>query len=140
MAILLSDHQSYHLRSLAFFIQGRRRGAGMQNLLELHCTRPKAGEGLSAGEIESYLEQVPDWGRIKVDGIPHIERVYPFKNFSQALAFTVRVGILAEKEDHHPSITTEWGKVTVTYWTHTIQGLHLNDFISAARVDQLLDG
>jgi 4a-hydroxytetrahydrobiopterin dehydratase len=52
------------------------------------------------------------------------------------LDFTIRIGELAEQEDHHPVITTEWGRVTVTWWTHAIRGLHRNDFIMAAKSDQ----
>jgi 4a-hydroxytetrahydrobiopterin dehydratase len=109
----------------------------MPNLIDMHCKRPEEGEGLSPGEIETYSEQIPEWNRYAVEGVPRLERVFKFKNFSQALAFSVQVGILAEKEDHHPAITTEWGKVTVTFWTHFIQGLHMNDFIAAAKTDRL---
>jgi 4a-hydroxytetrahydrobiopterin dehydratase len=55
----------------------------------------------------------------------------------QALDFTNKVGGLAEEEDHHPAILTEYGKVTVVWWTHAIKGLHRNDFIMAAKTDQL---
>ena len=109
----------------------------MAKLTEMHCTRPKAGEGLSAEEIQNYLKEIPDWEVTEVAGIPRLERVFKFKNFSQALAFSVEVGILAEKEDHHPALTTEWGKVTVVFWTHFINGLHLNDFIAAAYTGQI---
>jgi len=51
--------------------------------------------------------------------------------------FTNQVAKIANDEDHHPAILTEWGKVTVTWWTHKIRGLHLNDFIMAAKTDQL---
>ena len=67
-----------------------------------------------------------------------LQRVYSFKNFKLALAFSNQVGDLAEAVFHHPSILTEWGKVTVTWWTHTIHGLHHNDFIMAAKTDTLL--
>lgn len=67
---------------------------------------------------------------------PQLERVYPFKNYAQALAFTNQVAALAEQEDHHPRLTLEWGKVTVAWWTHAIGGLHRNDLIMAARTEQ----
>ena len=107
----------------------------MENLTKKSSVRPQAGEGLSESEVEEYAEQVPDWEIIQADDVPRLKRVFKFRNFSQALAFTVQVGILAEKEDHHPALTTEWGKVTVLFWTHAIQGLHLNDFICAAKTD-----
>ena len=66
-----------------------------------------------------------------------LTRQFKFKNFVQALAFANRVGDLAEQQDHHPAILVEWGRVTVSWWTHVIGGLHQNDFISAAKTDQL---
>ena len=62
---------------------------------------------------------------------------YPFPDFAQALAFTQKVGELAEEERHHPALLTEWGRVTVAWWTHKIRGLHRNDFIMAAKTDRL---
>jgi 4a-hydroxytetrahydrobiopterin dehydratase len=107
----------------------------MDKLIKLSSTRPQAGEGLSQTEIEDYGVQIPDWEVVQVEDVSRLQRVFKFRNFSQALAFTVQIGILAEKEDHHPALTTEWGKVTVMFWTHAIQGLHLNDFICAAKTD-----
>ena len=112
----------------------------MTSLIEMHCTRPKEGEGLSPQEIETYITQVPDWHVEHQEGVARLVKQFKFKDFSQALAFSVQVGILAEKEDHHPAITTEWGRVTVTFWTHFINGLHLNDFIAAAYTDRLFSG
>jgi len=66
-----------------------------------------------------------------------LERAYKFKDFIAALAFTNKVGEIAEMEDHHPAILTEWGQVTLTWWTHTVKGLHLNDFIMAAKSDSV---
>jgi 4a-hydroxytetrahydrobiopterin dehydratase len=81
--------------------------------------------------------QIPDWQVVEREGIPRLERVFSFPNFATALAFTDRVGALAEAEGHHPALLTEWGRVTVTWWTHKIGGLHRNDFIMAAKTDQL---
>ena len=71
-------------------------------------------------------------------GVKRLERVYKLKNFVEAMAFTTRIAMIAEKEDHHPLIITEWGRVTVQWWTHNIGGLHQNDFIMAAKTDGLL--
>ena len=71
------------------------------------------------------------------DGVKQLQRVFRFRNFQAALAFTNRVGALAEAQGHHPLLITEWGRVTVCWWTHKIGGLHLNDFIMAARTDTL---
>ena len=84
------------------------------------------------------MAQIPHWALVENNRIMQLQRVYSFKNFKLALAFSNQVGDLAEAVFHHPSILTEWGKVTVTWWTHTIHGLHHNDFIMAAKTDTLL--
>ena len=63
--------------------------------------------------------------------------MFRFDDFAKALAFTNALGQLAEEEDHHPALLTEWGRVTVTWWTHKIRGLHRNDFVMAAKADEL---
>lgn len=88
-------------------------------------------------EIATLKPQIPEWNLIDRDGIARLERTFTFPNFAQALAFTNAVGQLAEDEGHHPALTTEWGRVTVAWWTHKIKGLHRNDFIMAAKTDQL---
>lgn len=88
-------------------------------------------------QIERYMSQLPGW-RIKiVDGIKRLEKPYQFDNFEQSLRFTIKLGAIAEQEQHHPAILTEWGKVTVSWWTHKIAGLHVNDFIMAAKTDAI---
>jgi len=74
---------------------------------------------------------------VEFDTIKRLTRNYDFKNFAEAIAFTNRVGDLAESEAHHPALLTEWGRVTVSWWTHKIRGLHVNDFIMAAKTDAL---
>jgi 4a-hydroxytetrahydrobiopterin dehydratase len=93
---------------------------------------------VTEAEVLELKPQIPDWILLEREGIERLERVYPFANFAEALAFTNRVGALAEEEGHHPAILTEWGRVTVTLWTHKIRGLHRNDFIMAAKVDSLV--
>lgn len=92
---------------------------------------------VSEAEKEAFLSEVPDWEVVTLDGEEQLRRVFKFKNFAQAQAFTNRVAELAESENHHPAILLEWGKVTVRWWTHKIGGLHKNDFIMAARTDEL---
>jgi 4a-hydroxytetrahydrobiopterin dehydratase len=93
---------------------------------------------VTATEITELKQEVPDWQLLERDGIARIERVFHFPSFGDALAFTNRVGALAEEEGHHPALLTEWGRVTVTWWTHKIRGLHRNDFIMAAKTDALV--
>jgi 4a-hydroxytetrahydrobiopterin dehydratase len=88
-------------------------------------------------EIAAYLPQIPEWESIKKDGIKRLQRTYRFRNFAEALAFTVRVGELAESQSQHPSLLTEWGRVRVTWYTTKIKGLHRNDFVMAAKTDRL---
>jgi 4a-hydroxytetrahydrobiopterin dehydratase len=94
---------------------------------------------MSSVEIAEYIPQLPQWDLVKQEGIRQLERTYEFDDFKQALAFTQRVGELAEAEDHHPTLLTAWGRVTVTWWTTAIGGLHLNDFIMAARTDEVYE-
>jgi 4a-hydroxytetrahydrobiopterin dehydratase len=88
-------------------------------------------------EITELQPQVPDWELIEVDGVKRLRRVFTFDDFAQALRFTDEVGAIAEDEGHHPALLTEWGRVTVSWWTHKIRGLHRNDFIMAAKTDEL---
>ena len=86
-------------------------------------------------EIAKFSPQVPEWDLIEEDGIRKLRRVFRFRDFVQALALTNAVGGLAEAEGHHPRLVTEWGRVSVTWWTHKIRDLHRNDFIMAAQTD-----
>lgn len=109
----------------------------MAELVQQQCVPCRGGEPpASDAEIAQYTPQVPDWRVVERDGIKRLERVFKVPDFVQALAFTNRVGQIAEEEGHHPAILTEWGRVTVTWWTHKIRGLHRNDFIMAAKTDR----
>ena len=89
-------------------------------------------------EVAELHPQVPDWELVEEDGIKRLRRVFTFANFAESLSFTNDVGRIAEEEGHHPALLTEWGRVTVTWWTHKIRGLHRNDFVMAAKTDRLL--
>ena len=84
---------------------------------------------LTDAEIEDLLPQVPQWQVREVDGMKRLERTFKFKNFTQALEFTNKVGAIAEEEDHHPRIVTEWGRVNLAWWTQLIKGLQSFDTI-----------
>ena len=110
----------------------------MTELLSQHCEAcnrdaPHATEA----EIAEYLPQIPEWKTIEEGSVKRLQRVYRFENFADALAFTVRVGELAESERHHPSLLTEWGRVRATWFTKKIKGLHRSDFVMAAKTDRL---
>ncbi|NLY59041.1 MAG: 4a-hydroxytetrahydrobiopterin dehydratase [Gammaproteobacteria bacterium] len=110
----------------------------MSRLNEQHCEACRVGAPrVTAEEAAELQRQIPEWQQIEVEGVAQLQRVYPFSDFVAALAFTNRVGELAEQQGHHPAILTEYGRVTVRWWTHKIKGLHRNDFIMAARTDAL---
>lgn len=105
------------------------------SLVTKTCIPCKGGvDPLSRAAAERYLGEVPGW-QLSEDG-RRIYREYKFKNFVQALEFVNRVGELAEREAHHPEIQFGWGHAQVELWTHKIGGLHENDFIVAAKIDQ----
>jgi len=110
----------------------------MEELVQMKCVacREDAPQ-VTEEEIAELLPEVQDWKIVERKSIKRLEHVYSFNNFANALAFTNKVSELAESEGHHPALLTEWGKVTVTWWTHKIKGLHRNDFIMAAKTDQL---
>jgi len=110
----------------------------MDELSKLKCVACRGGEPtLTDAELAELHPQVSDWEVINVDGIKRLQRVFKLKNFIEAVAFTNKIAMVSEKEDHHPLIITEWGKVTIQWWTHKIKGLHRNDFIMAAKTDTL---
>ncbi|MDC0834541.1 4a-hydroxytetrahydrobiopterin dehydratase [Geitlerinema sp. CS-897] len=110
----------------------------MENLEHQRCEPCKGtSQPLSQTEVEELQSQIPSWEAIEEYGELHLQHTYQFPDFKTALEFTQRVGEEAEKEGHHPVLLTEWGKVTVTWWTHAINGLHRNDFIMAAKTDRI---
>jgi 4a-hydroxytetrahydrobiopterin dehydratase len=109
----------------------------MSSLDIMRCTTFRGGEHpLSRADIEDYLPQVPEWKLENQNGSFCIERSFRFSDFATALKFTNKIGMLAEKEGHHPSVLTEWGRVTVRWRTHSLRGLHRNDFIMAAKSEK----
>ena len=111
----------------------------MSELAQLHSSPVTANTPrLPDRDIRRLMAELPGWEAQVIKGELRLEKSYHFQDFSQALAFTNRVGQLANQEDHHPAILTEWGKVTVTWWTHKIKGLSMNDFIMAAKTESLL--
>lgn len=112
----------------------------MEKLTEISCGICRVGSPLATDkEINEFKPQIPDWDIKDVNSVNRLVRSYVFGDFVKALAFTNLVGDLAESQGHHPEIITEWGKVTVSWWTHKINGLHVNDFVHAAKTDLLYD-
>ena len=110
----------------------------MPELANRHCVPCRGGtprlRGADIAELRRQLH--PDW---QVVDEHHLERTFRFPDFRQALAFTNRVGELAEAEAHHPDLHLAWGRVRVEVWTHKIQGLTESDFVMAAKADALAE-
>ncbi len=110
----------------------------MEKLDQQHCEACRAdAPKVSDEELAELIRAIPDWNIEVRDGVMQLEKSFKFPNFVDALKFTNAVGELAESEGHHPTLLTEWGNVTVTWWSHKIKGLHRNDFIMAAKTDKL---
>ena len=109
----------------------------MSDLAKKTCIPCKGGVSpLKGTKLDALLEKLKnDWKIIKEH---HLEKEYSFKNFKEALSFTIKVGELAENQGHHPDIFLAWGKVKLTIWTHKIDGLTESDFIFAAKADKEL--
>jgi 4a-hydroxytetrahydrobiopterin dehydratase len=88
-------------------------------------------------ELAELAPRVPEWQVVEVDGVKQLQRAFSFDDFGAAMRFANAVADLAEEEGHHPALLVEWGKTTVTWWTHKIRGLHRNDFVMAAKTDAL---
>jgi len=110
----------------------------MSELSRQQCEACRAdAPRISDDDLKTLIAEIPDWQIVVEENIMRLRREFGFKNFAQAIAFSSRVGDIAEAAGHHPAILTEWGKVTVTWWSHKIKGLHKNDLILAARTDAL---
>jgi 4a-hydroxytetrahydrobiopterin dehydratase len=110
----------------------------MTNLSQLKCVACRGGDPmLTQEEIADLHPQVSGWQVIEMDGIKRLQRVFKLKDFVSALSFANNIGEIAEEEDHHPMLIVEWGSVTVQWWTHVVKGLHMNDFVMAAKTDEI---
>ena len=110
----------------------------MESLAAAKCVACRAGAPtVTPDEVAELHPQVPEWELVEVDGVERLRRVFSFDDFAGALAFANEVGVLAEREGHHPPLQVEWGRTTVSWWTHKIRGLHRNDFVMAAKTDRI---
>ncbi len=110
-----------------------------ESLLQKHC-RPCQGQEptLTSEEIARLKPQVPGWYVTTVDGHPLLSRAFRFKDFVGSIDFVNQVKAVAEQEGHHPDVHIHWNIVRLENWTHAIGGLHQNDFILAAKINQLV--
>ncbi|MEM0966786.1 MAG: 4a-hydroxytetrahydrobiopterin dehydratase [Verrucomicrobiota bacterium] len=111
----------------------------MTSLKEKKCEACRADAPPATDEERvRFLKEIPSWKIEVVDGVDRLTRVFSFPDFAGALTFTNQVAEIAEEAGHHPLLITEWGRCTVSWWSHEMGGLHLNDFILAARTDALI--
>jgi 4a-hydroxytetrahydrobiopterin dehydratase len=121
-------------KAFAAYIRGRREPM-TTSLANEKCIPCHGGvPPLAGAELRALTEELGN-GWSVVDG-HHLEKTFAFPDFAQALAFTNRVGAVAEEEGHHPDIHLAWGSVRITIWTHKIDGLTRSDFILAAKIDK----
>jgi 4a-hydroxytetrahydrobiopterin dehydratase len=109
------------------------------NLNQLSCEACKGNvDQITAKEVKEFSKNIPQWELITSDNVDKLKRVFLFNNFQDAWIFANQVAAIAETENHHPEILLEWGRCTVIWWTHKSKGLHIFDFICAAKTDLLL--
>ena len=109
----------------------------MSELSKKKCIPCEGGmEPMSAKDAQAMMPELePDW--MLIDDAHLLVREFEFKDFKEALAFANKVGEIAEEEQHHPDLSVAWGRVSVELTTHAIGGLSENDFIVAAKIDEL---
>ncbi len=110
----------------------------MEALYKQRCEICRVGSPLVSDEDAlNLLNEIPNWRKESQGGVEKLIREFHFSGFKDGVEFAGKLASIADQEQHHPAILTEWGKVTVYWWTHTIKGLHLNDFIMAAKTDMI---
>lgn len=110
----------------------------MSTLASERCSACQPGAPAVIGDDRArLLQQLPGWSVRDENGVPVLVRVFACADFSAALRLANAIGAVADAEDHHPRLVVEWGRLEVSWWTHVIGGLHRNDFILAARTDEL---
>jgi 4a-hydroxytetrahydrobiopterin dehydratase len=92
---------------------------------------------LPRAEVDSLLAQLSGWGLEHADGHLRLTKTFKFRGFMPGVEFVNRIAAIAEAEGHHPDLLVSWGSVTVQLWTHAAGGLTENDFIMAARIDEV---
>jgi 4a-hydroxytetrahydrobiopterin dehydratase len=108
----------------------------MSELNRMNCEACREGAPVATpAEIERYKPLIPDWEIVHEDDLDKLKRTFAFSGFPQTIQFVNAVADLAEEAGHHPVMLVEFRAVTVRWWSHKIQGLHVNDFVMAAKTD-----
>jgi 4a-hydroxytetrahydrobiopterin dehydratase len=110
----------------------------MTELVQQRCIPCRGDEPpISEDEIIKLMPQIPEWDITEREGVPTLQHTFKFDDFNGALQFTMKIGEVADEEDHHPILIIQWGKVTVKWSTDAISNLFINDFIMAAKSDKI---
>ncbi len=100
-----------------------------------NCTKLNSNDKpLNLEEIEIYLSKVNSWN---LNNKKHIERKFFFNNYKESLQFINLISEIAERENHHPDISFGWGYAKISIYSHSLNGLHKNDFIFASKIDKI---
>jgi 4a-hydroxytetrahydrobiopterin dehydratase len=113
--------------------QGMASGAGLSSLRHQRCRSMIGQPAMSPADITAHLPQVPGWAVVEGS----LERSFHFADFHRTMAFVNAVAWIAQQEDHGPDLMVNWTTCRVRFNTHDVNGLSLNDFICAAKVDAL---
>ena len=112
----------------------------MEDLTTASCAPCRGGEPpLNRREVETLVPLVPGWTVVERDGVARLVREFTFKDFRSAMELAVKIGALADAENHHPDLHVSWGRLGVEIWTHAVKGLHRNDFVLAAKIGRMLE-
>ncbi len=111
----------------------------MTDLLNQSCSACEIGAPLVPDDKQTELLKELDGWIIDHSDISKLIKEFKLNNYEQSITFTNLIADLAESQDHHPKITLEWGRVSIEWWSHKIRGLHMNDFICAAKSDQIFN-
>tara|TARA_B100000686_G_scaffold37151_1_gene38637 strand:- start:9663 stop:10049 length:387 start_codon:yes stop_codon:yes gene_type:complete len=126
------------VKNTGIIFSKRQIKGGIMSLTNKDCVKTKADTPkLPDSDIKKLLKETPSWAISHDTEIPHLARDFSFSDYLSALKFINKVGIESDKQDHHPKITLEWGLVRIEWWTHSIGGLHTNDFIMAYLCDRM---
>jgi len=106
----------------------------MEDLLDKKCVPHEKMVKLSEEEIKNYLSQVNNWEFLETN---KITKEFKFEDFIKAMEFVNKIAVIAEEEGHHPDIEIHYNKVNIILWTHFVKGLSENDFIMAAKIDNI---
>lgn len=110
----------------------------MNDLAKKHCVPCEGGmPPLSDDKEDKLLKEVSEWELLRKETPHKLRRKFKFKDFKEAMVFVNKVADIAESEDHHPDITINYSRVTLELSTHAVGGLSENDFILAAKINQL---